>query len=124
MDTYDYVVTTSDTAIALGSGDLPVLATPRLIAWFESAAMSAAASTLDADHTTVGTAVKVEHVRACPVGSKVVIACSRPVNDGRRLIFNVKARDADGEEIGAGEVHRAVVDRERFMSRFGAQPTP
>lgn len=120
MDTHDYIVTEADTAIALGSGDLPVLGSPRLIAWFEAAAMASAAVALDADHTTVGTTVKIEHVRACPVGSTVRVSCSKPVNDGRRLIFNVKAKDETGEEIGHGEVHRAVVDRERFLSRFGA----
>jgi fluoroacetyl-CoA thioesterase len=120
MDVSHHTVTDGDTAERLGSGDMPVLATPRLINWIERAAYAAAAETLSPGQTTVGTLVKVEHIKATPVGATVHVKSSRPVSDGRRLIFHVRVLDDGGEEVARGEVQRAVIDRDRFMSRFGA----
>jgi fluoroacetyl-CoA thioesterase len=119
MDVSHHTVTDADTAERLGSGDMAVLATPRLINWIERAAYAAAAETLSPGQTTVGTLVKVEHIKASPVGATVHVKSSRPVSDGRRLIFHVRVLDDGGEEVARGEVQRAVIDRERFMSRFG-----
>jgi predicted thioesterase len=119
MDVSHHTVTDADTADRLGSGDMAVLATPRLINWIERAAYAAAAETLSPGQTTVGTLVKVEHIKASPVGATVHVKSSRPVSDGRRLIFHVRVLDDGGEEVARGEVQRAVIDRERFMSRFG-----
>ena len=66
--------------------------------------------------------VKVEHIKAAPVGTTVHVKSSRPVSDGRRLIFHVRVLDDSGEEVAIGEVQRAVIDRERFMRRFGCEP--
>ena len=118
MNVTEHVVTDSDTAQAVGSGDLPVLATPRLAQWFEMAAFAAAAQEVDPGHTTVGTLLSVEHVRPTALGDSVFIHCAKPVRDGRRIIFAIRAEDADGLEIATGKVHRAVVDPERFMARF------
>ncbi len=123
MDVSHHTVTDADTADRLGSGDMPVLATPRLINWIERAAYAAAAETLSPGQTTVGTLVKVEHIKATPVGVTVHVKSSRPVSDGRRLIFHVKVVDDGGEEVAYGEVQRAVIDRDRFMSRFGCSPS-
>jgi predicted thioesterase len=120
MEASHHTVTEADTAEHLGSGDMPVLATPRLLNWIERAAFASAAEDLDEGQTTVGTMVKVEHIRAAPVGTTVHVKSSRPVNDGRRLIFHVKVLDDSGEEVAIGEVQRAVIDRERFLRRFGA----
>ena len=122
MDVSHHTVTDADTAERLGSGDLPVLATPRLINWIERAAYAAAAENLTEGQTTVGTMVKVEHIKAAPVGTTVHVKSSRPVSDGRRLIFHVRVLDDAGEEVAHGEVQRAVIDRERFMRRFGCTP--
>ena len=122
MDVSHHTVTDADTAERLGSGDMPVLATPRLINWIERAAYAAAAENLAPGQTTVGTMVKVEHIKASPVGTTVHVKSSRPVSDGRRLIFHVRVLDDAGEEVAHGEVQRAVIDRERFMSRFGCPP--
>ena len=119
MEVSHHTVTDADTAESLGSGDMPVLATPRLINWIERAAFRTAAETLQPGQTTVGTMVKVEHIKASPVGTTVHVKSSRPVSDGRRLIFHVRVLDDSGEEVATGEVERAVVDRERFMRRFG-----
>lgn len=113
-------MTDSDTAQVVGSGDLPVLATPQLARWFEMAAFAAAAQEVDPGHTTVGTLLSVEHVRPSAVGDSVFIHCAKPVRDGRRIIFAIRAEDAEGQEIATGKVHRAVIDPNRFMARFGA----
>ncbi len=120
MEATRHTVTDADTAQQLGSGDMPVLATPRLINWIERAAFAAASENLHEGQTTVGTLVKVEHIKATPVGSNVHVKSSRPVSDGRRLIFHVRVVDDGGEEVARGEVHRAVVDRERFLRRFAS----
>ena len=122
MEPSHHTVTDADTAERLGSGDMPVLATPRLINWIERAAYAAAAENLTEGQTTVGTMVKVEHIKASPVGATVHVKSSRPVSDGRRLIFHVRVLDDAGEEVARGEVQRAVIDRERFMRRFGCTP--
>ncbi|SEL49455.1 thioesterase family protein [Streptacidiphilus jiangxiensis] len=110
-------VTETDTAIALGSGDVPVLATPRLIAWLEAATVRAAAPLLAPGQTTVGTAIRVAHVRATPVGGWVSVTAQAPEGaEGRRLTFRVQAVDGHGREIASGEVDRVVVDRDRFLT--------
>jgi fluoroacetyl-CoA thioesterase len=111
-----FEVTDDDTAAALGSGDVPVLGTPRLIAWMEAATVRAAVAVLSADQTTVGTAIRIEHRRATAVGDSVEIIAGPPLNVGsRRLTFEVQAVDQFGQVVAAGEIDRAIVDRERFI---------
>ncbi|WP_330472882.1 thioesterase family protein [Terrabacter sp. C0L_2] len=117
MRKFQHTVTADDTSAQLGSGDLDVLATPRLITWCESAAFQVCKQTIDSDHTTVGTTVKIEHVKGSAVGSEITVLCAEPINDGRRLVCHVTVKDSDGEEIARGEIHRAVVDPDRFMSK-------
>lgn len=113
--TTTHEVTESDTAEALGSGDLPVLATPRLLAWAEGATCRAAAPGLDATRTSVGTLVRVEHRRPSRVGARVSVRAELTGVDGRMLTFDVRAEDEERNELARGEVTRAVVDRERFL---------
>jgi len=109
-------VTEADTATALGSGDVPVLGTPRLIAWMEAATVRAAASLLRTDQTTVGTAIRIKHRRATAVGGSVEIMAKPPLDAGSgRLTFEVEAVDQSGRVVAAGEIDRAIVDRERFV---------
>lgn len=123
--TFEHRVTTADMAAVLGSGDLPVLATPRLINWFERATFATAQTVVEAPQTTVGTVVRIEHLKASTVGAVITVSCSTPISDGRRLIFHVRALDEDGAEIAVGEMHRRVVDSDRFMARFTeATPRP
>ncbi|MGW0996927.1 thioesterase family protein [Streptomyces sp. NPDC002520] len=110
-------VTDADTALVVGSGDVPVLATPRLIAWLEAATVQAAAPFTTPGRTTVGTSVRVEHLRATPVGGQVeVTAEPAPKTAGRRLTFVVRAVDGSGELVASGEIDRTVVDRGRFLA--------
>ncbi|WP_353510966.1 thioesterase [Intrasporangium sp.] len=117
MRQFQHTVTPDDTAVKLGTGDLDVLATPRLITWCEVAAFQVCQKSVDEDHTTVGTMVKFEHTKGSPVGTEVTIECAEPINDGRRLVCFVRVRDADGDDLGSGELHRAIVNPERFMTK-------
>lgn len=117
MRQFQHTVTPDNTAASVGSGDLEVLATPVLITWCENAAFTMCSSSVPSDRTTVGTMVKLEHVKGSPVGAAVTVKCAEPINDGRRLVCHVTVIDSEGDEIARGEVHRAVVDPERFMSK-------
>jgi fluoroacetyl-CoA thioesterase len=111
-----YEVTDADTATHVGTGDVPVLATPRLIAWLEAATVQAAAQFTGPGQTTVGTAVRIEHRRATRVGGTVeVIAEPPPAPAGRRLTFQVRAIDDSDKLVATGEIDRAIVDREQFL---------
>jgi predicted thioesterase len=112
-----FTVGTSDTARALGSGDLEVLGTPRLLAWCEAATCAAAEPLLPPGRTTVGTRVQLEHLAASAVGSLVHVVAELVHEDGRLLRFNV-AVSADDRLLATGEVTRVVVDAERFLARL------
>ncbi|MEU9477906.1 hotdog domain-containing protein [Streptomyces sp. NPDC048191] len=110
-------VTDADTAVSVGSGDVPVLATPRLIAWMEAATVRAAAPFIGSGRTTVGTEVRVRHLRATPVGGRVEVS-AEPVTGatGGRVTFAVRAVDGSGRLVATGEIDRAIVDRLRFLA--------
>ncbi len=112
-----YTVTDDDTATALGSGDVPVLATPRLLAWCEAATVVALASGLEDGTTSVGVRVELDHLAATPVGATVRVRAEVSEVDGRRVTFAVTAEDEAGEAATASVV-RVVVDRQRFIDRL------
>ena len=113
--TRELVVSDADTAIAVGSGSLPVLGTPVLLAWCEAA--TCAALELPEGSTSVGTRISLEHLTASPVGATVVVTATVAYVDGRLVRFNVEAR-AGEVLVGSGEVTRVIVDAERFMARL------
>jgi fluoroacetyl-CoA thioesterase len=117
-------VTDADTAVALGSGDVPVLATPRLIAWMEAVTVRAADTFLATGQTTVGTSIRIDHRRATGVGDSVEITAT-PRSDAAnsRLTFDVQAIDGSGEVVAAGQIERAIVDRQRFLASVLAADT-
>lgn len=120
--TLQFEVTEADTAAAVGSGDLQVLGTPRLLAWCEAATCAAIADSLDASRTSVGTRVSLEHLGASPVGERVEVTASVAYVDGRLVRFAVAAAHlSDGKVVATGEVTRVVVDRERFLARLDGQ---
>lgn len=110
-------VTEADTAARVGSGDVPVLATPRLIAWLEAATVAAAAPFVMPGQTTVGTAVRIEHRRATHVGGGVEVTAEPTPTDGRRITFRVRAVDGAGKVVAEGEIDRVIVDRDTFLGR-------
>ena len=113
-----FTVTDEDTATAVGSGTLPVLGTPRLLAWLEATTCAALEPTLPAGSTSVGTRVQLDHLAASPIGAEVEVSASASYVDGRLHRFTVAARHtADGKVVAAGEITRVVVDGERFLAR-------
>jgi fluoroacetyl-CoA thioesterase len=112
------VVGVADTAAALGSGDVPVLGTPRLLALAEAATVKAVAGALAPGQTSVGTSIRLEHTAASPVGTRVTVTAELTVMDGRRLTFRVEAVDARGTVLGLGTLERVMVDREKFLERL------
>ena len=106
----------ADTALALRSGEVPVLATPRLIALCEEASLAAIAGQVPEGHTTVGMRVQLDHLAPTAVGHTVKAEARLDKIEGRRLTFSVSASDDRGL-IAAGKVTRVVVDVEKFMDK-------
>lgn len=110
----EHVVERDDTAVAHGSGDLEVLATPTLAALCERASVEAVAPELPDDQTTVGSRIELDHTAPTLSGDRVTVRARLEEVDGRRLTFACEASDGAGG-IGAARHHRVVVDRARFM---------
>lgn len=109
-------VTSNDTARSMGSGDVEVLATPRLIALCEEACCLAVAGALGTGQTTVGVRVQLDHLAPLRVGSAVTAEATLERIEGRRLAFTVSASD-DAGLVGAGRMTRVVVDTEAFLAK-------
>lgn len=115
--TSSLTVTEALTAKAMGSGDLPVLATPAMMALMENAAMTAVAPELPEGSTTVGGHIESSHLKPTPVGAEVKAEATLTKVDGRKLYFTVKAMQGD-TVIGEGTHLRFIIDREKFMSKL------
>lgn len=105
------------TALHLGSGDLPVLATPAMMALMENAAMKCVAPHLQATETTVGSQIESSHLRPTPVGEEFEATATLTAIEGRKLTFHVTASDGKGV-IGEGHHVRYIVDRDRFLAKL------
>lgn len=115
--TVTLIVTDADTAQTLGSGDVPVLGTPRVVALAEAATVAATARALEPGQTTVGVYVELHHVAATPVGRTVSAQAKLSDVDDRRLTFEVLVYD--GETLAAkGIIRRVLVDRGRFLEKL------
>ena len=111
------VVRDDDTAIALGSGSVPVLATPRLVAWLEAAAVAAVDGAIEDGWTTVGTLIDLQHLAPTAVGRHVEAHATVTSFDGRTIEFELSATD-DRTTIATGRHTRVIVDVERFVGRL------
>lgn len=109
----ELVVGDGDTAIAYGSGDVPVLATPRILALAEEAAVAAVAAHLAKEQTSVGIHVELHHVKATQVADEVTARAKVVDSDGRKLSFEFTVTEGD-ETIAYGTHRRVIVDRDRF----------
>jgi predicted thioesterase len=113
--TVEETVTEEMTAERLGSGDVPVLGTPAVLALVEAAAVAAVADHLEPGKTTVGASVELEHVAPTAVGVEVAATAALREVDGRRLRFGFEVTDLAGP-IARGTHLRVVVDRRRFLA--------
>lgn len=111
------VVNSTNTAAALGSGDMDVFATPAMVALMENAAMNAVAPHLAEGQTTVGTQITTSHIKASALGATITATAVLTAVDGRSLTFAITARDGENI-IGEGVHTRFVVDRDRFLSKL------
>lgn len=112
----DLTVTDRDTALAMRTGDVPVLATPRVIALAEEAAVLAVEPNLGAGQTTVGMRIELSHVTPVLVGHTVRAEAHLEKVEGRRLTFTVSVTGEHGL-VAAGKITRVVVDRTQFMEK-------
>lgn len=112
-----FTVTDADTAAAVGSGSLPVLGTPRLLAWCEAVTCAAIEPLLSPGRTSVGTRVQLEHLAASGIGAEVEVTATAVYTEPKLVRFTVAARMGE-RLVGSGEVTRVVVDAERFLSRL------
>jgi fluoroacetyl-CoA thioesterase len=112
--TVEETVTEEMTADQLGSGDVPVLGTPAVLALVEAAAVAAVADGLEPGSTTVGASVSLDHLAPTPVGGTVTATAALAEVEGRRLTFRFEVTDAAGP-VARGEHVRVIVDRERFL---------
>lgn len=111
-------VTDDDTAQAVGSGSLPVLGTPRVLAWLEAATCAAIEEAVAEGSTSVGTRVDLEHLAPTPVGGRVTCRAVVTGQVSKSVTFGVTAQDAHGIDVARGTITRVVVDAERFLSRL------
>lgn len=117
--TAQMIVTPPDTAIAMRSGDVPVVATPRIVALVEEATCEALRGHMDPRQTSVGTSVEIAHRRPSPLGARVTAHAQVVSVNGSRIVFDVRAdhETAAGdavESIAKGRITRVVVDRDSF----------
>ena len=114
------LVVESNTAAAVGSGLVPVFATPYMIALMENSAVNAVNDHLDAGQGTVGTHLNVSHEAATPIGMKVWAEAILTEADGKRLVFEVTAYDEAGV-IGRGSHERFIINTEKFRAKCEAK---
>lgn len=110
----------ADLAEALGSGDVAVLGTPRVVALAEAASVAAVAPALEPAQTSVGVSVRLRHLAPTLLGAWVVASAELVACERRRLQFRVEVRDAGGV-VADGEIERVVVDRASFVANARAR---
>ena len=111
------VVDNSNTAKALGSGDMDVFATPAMVALMENAAMLAVALKLEEGETTVGSMISTSHLKPSKIGNTISAIAELTAIEGRKLTFKISAYDGE-TLIGEGEHIRFIVNREKFLSKL------
>ncbi len=113
----EYTVNSNMTALAIGSGDLEVLATPTLAGFMENAAKELASRILDKESTTVGTQINMQHLAPSKVGATIKIEVVVSKIEGRMLSFEINAFDQN-RLVAAMSHQRCIVNIERFMSKL------
>ncbi len=114
--TQEITVEENNTAIAHGSGKLPVFATPAMVAFMENTAVKCIENDLDKGLDTVGIQINTKHIKATKVGKKVTCTAKLTEVDGKKLTFEIEAADEDGP-IGSSLHKRYIIDPVKFMER-------
>ncbi len=120
--TQSIIVTHELTAEVMGSGSLPVYATPAVVALIEHTACQCI-SNLQAGETTVGTHIDVHHLKASAVGETVTCTATLVAQEGRKYSFTAEVMNAQGETIATATHERFMVDAERFMEKVATPQT-
>jgi fluoroacetyl-CoA thioesterase len=118
--TAELTVAEGDTALALGTGDVPVLATPRVVRLAEQATVLAVRDRVADGMTTVGYRVQLDHLAPTAVGGRVQAEAMLEAVEGRRLTFRVSVTDSHGL-VAAGRITRVVVERARFLEKAAGE---
>ncbi len=113
----DLIVCDKHTAACYGSGLLPVFATPAMLAWMESVAYKSVEPYLPEGCGTVGAAVKLEHLKASPIGAHLHCVSKLVAVEDRKLTFQIEVYEGE-VKVGCAEHIRYVIDNDRFMSKF------
>ena len=111
------LVTASDTAEALGTGEVPVLASSRAFAWCEAASLNVLAPFVPEGSTSVAMRVQMDHIRAASPGCWVTTIATLERVEGRRYVFVVSLLDEQNDELASGRIVRVVVETEPFLAR-------
>lgn len=112
----EMIVTAEKSAEAMGSGTLPVFATPAMVALMEETAWKCVSDELEEGSSTVGTSLNIKHIAATPVGMKVRCEAVLTEVEGRRLVFSVDVYDASGK-VGEGLHERFIIFNEKFTAK-------
>ena len=116
----ELVVTIEDSALYFKSGELEVLATPRIITLVEETAYKSISDVLETNESTVGTKVDLKHIAATPIGMKVICETELIEIDRRRLVFSFTVKD-EKEVIAEGIHERFIIDKEKFLNKVNSK---
>ena len=113
-----FKVTHADTAQMVGSGNLHVLSTPIMIAWMENTAMTLIFDTLPKGYSSVGTQIHVNHLKASAVDDLVTCTATITAVEGRKITFDIKCHNEEGQLLGGATHERFIVNSEHFMDKL------
>lgn len=116
----ELVVTIEDSALYFKSGELEVLATPRIVTLVEETAYKSISDVLETNESTVGTKVDLKHIAATPIGMKVICETELIEIDRRRLVFSFTVKD-EKEVIAEGIHERFIIDKEKFLNKVNTK---
>ncbi|MBP5307233.1 MAG: thioesterase family protein [Paludibacteraceae bacterium] len=116
--TQTHIVQENDTAVFLGSGSLPVYATPALVAFMENTAVKSISNQLEKGNDSVGISIQLNHTKASKIGEEIFCSAELTYIDGRKLTFHLEAKNAKGEIIGTATHDRFIILPEKFMSKL------
>ena len=116
----EIIVSEVDTALLFKSGELEVLATPKVVMLVEETAYKSISDVLETNESTVGTKVDLKHIAATPIGMKVICETELIEIDRRRLVFSFTVKD-EKEVIAEGIHERFIIDKEKFLNKVNTK---